>query len=380
MKLTIHTFHSPYTSERVGGAETSLRLIAEEFAACGHDVTFFSSSHSKTLFGFKRTQVNRVEVIVFYKFRLKLLNTYEFKKFSKFIKRNYIKYKLKETDIVHTYNNISIVKFYTELKNDLKFKLVVRMAGLKLFEDFASRPKLILDYEKYFKHIDLYNFISTGLVDLVSSRSKQFNLNVSFEPNFIQDIGVSLAHLPSKNEFRKDNNRPFQIVMASRLSRYQKRQDLLIEAMALLKGSNIQLTLIGDGPNSGNLKRKCRDLNVEEAVVFKPFKNEIWDELKDYDLLVHACDYEGLSKIIIESMGVGLPVLASNVLPLSNYIKDGVNGFLVNNEPVEWANKIKAISQNLNLFDISISSKSYILENYNSQTNIKIYEEQFQSI
>jgi glycosyltransferase involved in cell wall biosynthesis len=380
VKIIIHTFHSPYTSERVGGAETSLKLIAEEFAARGHEVTFFSSSRSKSFFGFKKTRVNQVEVIVFYKFKLKLLNTYAFKKFSKFIKRNYLKFKLKEIDIVHTYNNISIVRFYTELKNDFKFKLVVRMAGLKLFEDFASQPKLISEYEQYFKHIDLYNFISTGLVDLVSNRSKKFNLNVNFEPFFVQDIGVSLAHLPVKNEFKKENNSPFQIVMASRFSIYQKRQDLLIEAMVYLKHSNIELTLIGEGRNLKELKRKCKDLNVEENVNFKPFKANIWGDLKDYDLLVHACDYEGLSKIIIESMGVGLPVLASNVLPLSNYIQDGINGFLVNNEPIEWANKIKAISQNLDLDKISVSSKAFILENYNSQTNIEIYENQFESI
>jgi glycosyltransferase involved in cell wall biosynthesis len=380
VKLIIHTFHSPYTCERVGGAETSLRLIAEEFAALGHEVTFLSSSWKKSFFGIKKTKVNQVEVIVFYKFRWKLLNTYTFKKISKFIKSYYIRNKLKETDIVHTYNNISIVKFYAELKNNFKFKLIVRMAGLKLFEEISSDPKAVSNYEKYFQYIDLYNFISTGLVDLVCSRSKRYDLNVNFEPFFIQDIGVDLKHIPSKDNFEKNSNRPFKIVMASRLSDYQKRQDLLVEAMVDLKDSNIELTLIGDGPNLEELKRKCRELNVEENVVFLPFKNNIWNELKEYDLLVHSCDYEGLSKIIIESMGVGLPVLASNVLPLSNYIQDGHNGFLVDNNPVDWANKIKFISLNSHLKNISENSRTFIKDNYNSSINIKVYEDQFHSL
>jgi hypothetical protein len=41
MDILIETFHSPYTGERVGGAETSLRLIGEEFSKRGHKVIFF---------------------------------------------------------------------------------------------------------------------------------------------------------------------------------------------------------------------------------------------------------------------------------------------------------------------------------------------------
>ncbi|MBZ9652108.1 glycosyltransferase [Psychroflexus montanilacus] len=381
MNILIDTFHSPYTGERVGGAETSLKLIAEEFAKRGHKVTFFSRSFTKTWSGFRKKSENEVEVYIFTKFKIGLLNSYKFKQISRFFKNKFIKSKLSKIDIVHTYNNIGIVSFYVNFKPDFNFKLVVRMAGLKLFEDFESNPELISVYEHYFKSIDLYNFISEGLRELVLEKSMQFNLKVNFEPYFVKDIGIDLSTLPQKKIRFKSDNEPFKIVMASRFSKYQKRQDILIDAMKLLKEMNIELTLIGEGPNKKLLRNKVQKFSLEKQVCFRPFQSSIWSDLVEYDLLVHACNYEGLSKIIIESMGAGLPVLVSNVPPLNDYIKEGCNGFLVDNEPAKWAGKILYVYNNQNQLDlISKNSIDFVNQNYSSSINIGTYESIFKEL
>jgi glycosyltransferase involved in cell wall biosynthesis len=375
MNILIETFHSPYTGDRVGGAETSLRLIAEEFAKRGHKVDFFSRSFNKTWSGIEKRTVNGVDVTLFTKFKMEVLNTYKFKSISRFFKNIFIKRKLRKIDIVHTYNNIGIVSYYANLKSDFNFKLVVRMAGLKLFEDFKRKSELVTVYEHYFKSIDLYNFISEGLIELVFLKSKEFDLKVNFKPYFLKDIGIDLSKLPQKSIQLKNSDKPFRIVMASRLSKYQKRQDILIDAMELLKGKNIELTIIGEGPNKKLLNNKVKKYNLEKQVFFKPFKSGIWSDLVEYDLLVHACNYEGLSKIIIESMGAGLPVLASNVSPLNDYIEDGYNGFLVDNDSTKWANKIKYVFTNQNQLDlISKNSIDFVNQNYSSSINISTYE------
>ena len=172
MNILIITFHSPYTGERVGGAETFLCLIGEEFSKRGHKVTFFSKSYIKTWVGFKIKEIKGVKVFTFTKFKIHILNTYKGKKIIRFFQDLFIKKELKNIQIVHTYNNVGIVKYYAKLKPEFNFKLVVRMAGLKLFEDFESKPEHINTYEKYFKEIDLYNFISEGLKELVSQKKK----------------------------------------------------------------------------------------------------------------------------------------------------------------------------------------------------------------
>jgi glycosyltransferase involved in cell wall biosynthesis len=381
MNILIITFHSPYTGERVGGAETSLRLIGEEFSKRGHEVTFFSKSHIKTWAGFKIKEIKGVKVVTFTKFKIPILNTYKAKKISRFFQDLFIKKELKNIQIVHTYNNIGIVKYYAKLKPKFNFKLIVRMAGLKLFEDFESKPEHILTYEKYFKAIDLYNFISEGLKELVSQKKAQFSLNIDFNPSFIKDIGIDIYKLPSKDLSLKKESSTFKIVMASRLSKYQKRQDLLIEAMVYLKRDDVQLTLLGNGPNRRELERLVEQNNLSKKIIFKPFEKNIWNALIDYDLLVHSCDYEGLSKIIIESMGVGLPVLASNVTPLNTYIIDNKNGFLVDNDPRDWAEKIKIIIKKQRLLkDISENSKKFIASKYDSSINSLVYEEIFENL
>jgi len=381
LNILIETFHSPHMNGRVGGAETSLRLIAEEFAKKGHKVIFFSKSNTKTWFGCKKMHVNNVRVIVLTKFKLGFLNFYKFKKISKILKNYYVLHYLKHTHVVHTYNNIGIVKYYAKLKSRYHFKLVVRMAGLKLFEDFETKPNLIHTYEKYFKAIDLYNFISEGLKELVLKKTLEYNLKVNFEPYFVHDIGVDLGKLTDKSIQLKKQNTPFRIVMASRLSIYQKRQDILIETMSLLKNENIVLNIIGDGLKKSFLHEMAKELKVEDKIIFEPFKRNIWNYLKDFDLLVHACDYEGLSKIIIESMAVGLPVMSSDVLPMKNYISNNENGFLCENNPQIWASKILYTYRNQELLEkVSSASKAFAKQKYDSSKNIDTYLLQFNAL
>jgi glycosyltransferase involved in cell wall biosynthesis len=386
MNILIETIHSPYSGDRVGGAETSLRLIAEGFAERGHKVIFITRQQGNTLCGYSRKIVNGVSVISFNRFSFNLLNSYKFKIITNGVKGYYLKHLLKKQriDIVHTYYNFFLLKKYTTLKKDFNYKLIIRMAGLKLFEELknekhAYRKEL---YKTYFKAVDQFNFISVGLFELFNLKMDEFNFQFNFENYFIKDIGIR-PQVYSSFEKVKPINGVFNIIMVSRLSLYQKRQDVLIEAMFYLRDKNIKLTILGDGPNQANLERRVKKLDLQNSVEFLPFieGERVWQALSNYDLLVHACDYEGLSKIIIESMGNGLPVLVSNVLPLNKYIINGQNGFLVNNSPEAWAEAIAELSGNQQIFDaIKNNAKKFINEEYNSENNILIYESKFESL
>jgi len=122
---------------------------------------------------------------------------------------------------------------------------------------------------------------------------------------------------------------------------------------------------------------------VIDKITFLPFlpQQEVWKTILEHDLLCHACEYEGLSKIIIESMGLGMAVLASDVIPLNNYITDGVNGFLTTNSPYAWSEKIKYLSKcRDDLHKVGNNATHYIKMNYNADLNIKEYEKQFEAL
>ena len=61
------------------------------------------------------------------------------------------------------------------------------------------------------------------------------------------------------------------------------------------------------------------------------------------DIFMLPSNYEGLPMVIIEAMSHGCPVVASNVGGISEIVTNGENGFVVSNNPEEFAEKISYI-------------------------------------
>jgi glycosyltransferase involved in cell wall biosynthesis len=131
--------------------------------------------------------------------------------------------------------------------------------------------------------------------------------------------------------------------MAARFSIHAKRQDLLIEAAALLgECVPVEILLIGNGGQRDAMQRLIDLHAVADRVTILPAvpQEELWGLLTDVDMLCHASDSEGLGKIVVEAMRMGLPVLASDVPALNGYLRDGDTGFLVPNDATSWAERI----------------------------------------
>ncbi len=64
------------------------------------------------------------------------------------------------------------------------------------------------------------------------------------------------------------------------------------------------------------------------------------------DLFVLPSNYEGLPIVIIEAMGAGLPIVASNVGGVSELVRDDINGYALENNVELFAEKINYILEN----------------------------------
>lgn len=82
------------------------------------------------------------------------------------------------------------------------------------------------------------------------------------------------------------------------------------------------------------------------------------------DLFILPSDYEGLPMVIIEAMSLGKPIVASNVGGISEIVRNGVNGFVVENNPQAFRDKIVSILEDE--------------DNYNnfSKNSLRIFEEE----
>ena len=117
----------------------------------------------------------------------------------------------------------------------------------------------------------------------------------------------------------------------------QKRQDLLLEAVARLKsrGHNVKLLLAGVGELEEVLKQQVQTLGLQDDVVFLGFVKAMPALYNAMDFMAHTAHWEGFGYVLAESMAAGKPVVGFNVSSNPELIKDGETGYLVDVDDLE---------------------------------------------
>lgn len=392
LSVAIYSTVSPFESRSHGGAETSLKLIAESLVKVGIKVVYITTSKRRK---FKTCVSETRNGVRIYTLHPSIIPPTRFTRIRvairKWNEKNFHRQVLKifryeRINTVYTYYELDSCLFFLKLKDQLSFKYIIRIAGMHWYEKIKRKPSRLKLYQKIFNNVDGLNFISIGLVKIFEKRIEELELDYNPKKTIILDIGVEVNQLNTRTlkHASTQKNEPFKLLMAARLASTAKRQDILLKAVSLVpRNVKLKLYLVGSGPQKDLLAKQIQQLDIEDRVQMIPFvnQNELWDIMSEIDLICHACDYEGLSKIIIESMGLGLPVLASDVLPLNMYIVDGNNSFLVENNPKKWADKIYQLhSDRESLKNVGGRAKAFVDDEFNSRKNVYKYVEFFQNL
>ena len=124
----------------------------------------------------------------------------------------------------------------------------------------------------------------------------------------------------------------------------RKRQDLAVRAIKKLNGSGVraQLTLIGteDRSYGGEIRRLAADLGVQDQVAFSGYTDDVYEAVKDIEVVILPSDFEGIPTSIIEAMSVKKLVIATSAGATAELIRDGANGLLM---PMDDAPKLAHI-------------------------------------
>jgi glycosyltransferase involved in cell wall biosynthesis len=99
-------------------------------------------------------------------------------------------------------------------------------------------------------------------------------------------------------------------------------------AIAAKEVPDLQLRIVGDGPERANLERRVRELGIESRVEFLGERRDVPALLKQAGFFVTASLTEGISLTLLEAMAVGLPVVATAVGGNPEIVQDGVTGRL----------------------------------------------------
>ncbi len=231
---------------------------------------------------------------LFLKKKNKIINTYTIHGIkyidSFFIKSNRFKYNLKSIK-----NLYFLIRYY--------FQKALHMQKLK-------KTDCIISACNYFLNIVSINRIRTKKVRV--------------------ENGIDLSIIHNRRNIIK--NQEETKILYSGGSRDEKGWDILIKAINILSKRNyrIKLYILRDVPENHPIRKYVEDHDLKSNVLFVGFCNR--ERYLDY---IYSCDLfclpsytEGIAASLMDCLGLGKPVIATEVGGTPEIIKDGENGFL----------------------------------------------------
>jgi glycosyltransferase involved in cell wall biosynthesis len=167
--------------------------------------------------------------------------------------------------------------------------------------------------------------------DLVSNykinKDKVYVINNPFFQNF---QGSQSNTLSNKSPDKK-------IIINIGNLREEKGHLRLLDAVAGLKGKvNFELWILGSGVMHDQIKQRIAVLGLENEVKLLGHKPNVFSFLSQADVLVQTSFYEGFPNVLLEALGLGIPVVAYDVLGgTKEIIINEFNGFLVSDDNIK---------------------------------------------
>ena len=146
-------------------------------------------------------------------------------------------------------------------------------------------------------------------------------------------VDLRLTFIPRANVARRDH----RLIFVGRLVE-KKGIVYLIDAVAIIKKAvpAIELLLVGDGPELPALKQKIKLLGLEQNVTLTgSLRNTelppVYSSAVVFvmpSVVARNGDQEGLGLVLVEAMGCGCAVVASDLPAIHDIVKHGQNGLL----------------------------------------------------
>lgn len=116
-----------------------------------------------------------------------------------------------------------------------------------------------------------------------------------------------------------------------------KNQAMMLRAYSKLvnKHDNTKLVIVGDGIEMSSLKSLASSLSIENKVLFMGYISNPIDYIGLIDIFLLSSLSEGTSMTLLEAMSLSKPCVVTDAGGNSEIIKNGENGFVVENKNVD---------------------------------------------
>jgi glycosyltransferase involved in cell wall biosynthesis len=171
--------------------------------------------------------------------------------------------------------------------------------------------------------------------------------------------------------------------VVGRLEPEKDHRTLLQAFRALIDhGRPARLLVIGDGSLRGELESCSRTLGLERNVTFLGARTDIPKVLAALDVFVLSSVHEGVPLAVIEAMGAGKPVIATDIGGLRLLVKPSINGLLVpTGNPAALEAAMRELTLNPTLRqEMGVRSRQIARDSFSVSTMINRYQEVYESV
>ena len=219
--------------------------------------------------------------------------------------------------------------------------LIVSLAGLE-----ANVPKIIISARNmnpsnflanrvFYRgtYMALAHFSNIIFLNNSIAGSEDYERWLGFKKNTFRTIynGYDIA---SFNKYKKHYNPSgnLKIMRIGTVCRLDVEKDIelwLSVVQKLISKSELNFTIIGDGPKLIKIKNFVKLNNLKERVEILLPIDDVYNKIVNFDILLLTSKFEGLPNVLIEAQLLGVPVVTTNVGGCSETFRNHSSGVLV---------------------------------------------------
>lgn len=283
-------------------------------------------------------------------------------KFMRFVKSLWLpivlRKEINQIDILHQHQ---LLGSWIPILIKLIFKkpLLVRTGyDMEVFARKDQKNTFIITSYKILNYLtvkicDIFTVTSNSDYDRLKKYTNSVNKKIQLRPNWVE-VDNSIKPINSRYKNR--------ILAVGRLA-YQKNFKLLIEEF---KNTSkfLQIDIVGSGYLHNELEQLAIKNNVKVNFIGNLKFDELLKSYQDYLFYFSTSLFEGNPKSLLEAMGSGCIVVASNIPNNSEIIEHAKTGYLFDFENPNLSNLYEEIKDKFNNAEyISKNAKKFIKEN-----------------
>lgn len=189
-------------------------------------------------------------------------------------------------------------------------------------------------YEKYYKLHDLFVIKnSINEIEINDKCEETVDLPISFKENYMVNVSS----------------------LSDTIEGYGKRVDLLIQLFyqCLQYNNDLKLIIIGCGKLKYDLENLINDLKINDKCILLGKIDNPYPYIKNASLMLSASNAESFGLSVAESMYLGVPVVCFYNRGISDFINNGQNSIVVDNNE-DFVNEIIKVNHD-NDYKIKLS-------------------------